>query len=182
MQENKKYILLGAVIIGMTILFAYLFGNSMSQVNWREDYVETNKGPFGTYLSLKLLEEYFPENGVTILTEKISSVLDSAEMPANYVFVGGDMYMDSLSEAALVRFVQKGNKAFIPSKAPPIHLIRQVFDLRERITINIAPRHQPACESVEAGSRYQCQGQHRQDSGNCDDSRPEFVARVRHGI
>ena len=128
MQENKKYILLGAVIIGMTILFAYLFGNSMSQVNWREDYVETNKGPFGTYLSLKLLEEYFPENGVTILTEKISSVLDSAEMPANYVFVGGDMYMDSLSEAALVRFVEKGNKAFITSKAPPMDLMRQVFE------------------------------------------------------
>ena len=130
MQENKKYILLGAVIIGMTILFAYLFGNSMSQVNWREDYVETNKGPFGTYLSLKLLEEYFPEHGVTILTAKISSVLDSAVMPANYVFVGGDMYMDSLSEAALVRFVEKGNKAFIN---PDILFLLEPQNLEQQI-------------------------------------------------
>lgn len=128
MQDNKKYILLGLAILLMTVFFAYFFGGSKKQVNWREDYKEENKGPFGTYLSLKLLEEYFPNNGVTILKDSIASILEKKENPANYVFIGGNMYMDSLGESALVEFVEKGNKAFIASKSPPSDLMQLIFE------------------------------------------------------
>lgn len=127
MQDNKKYILLGVAILLMTLFFAYFFGGAKQPVNWREDYKETNTGPFGTYLSLKLLEEYFPKNEVTILKDSIPAVLEKEENPANYVFIGGNMYMDSLAEDALLKFVEKGNKAFIASKSPPIDLMSFVF-------------------------------------------------------
>lgn len=128
MQTNKKYIFLALAIIGMTLLFAYMFGGGKKHVNWREDYVETNLGPFGTYLSLKLLEGYFPDHDVKILTDSIAILLEAEEEPANYVFIGGDMYMDSLSEVTLAKFVEKGNRAFIASKVPPKDLMQQVFE------------------------------------------------------
>ncbi|MFT4759360.1 MAG: hypothetical protein ACI9XO_001151 [Paraglaciecola sp.] len=128
MQDNKKYILLGIAILLMTVFFAYFFGNPKKQVNWREDYKEINKGPFGTFLSLKLLEEYFPNNGVTILKDSIAQTLEKEENPANYVFVGGNMYMDSLGESALLKFVERGNKALIASKSPPSDLMQLVFE------------------------------------------------------
>lgn len=116
----------------MLVFFTYFFSgerkDKLPPVNWQEDYEEANKGPFGTFLTLKLLEEYFPNQDVTILEDSLATKLNQAKSPANYVFVGGKIEMDSLSEISLLKFVEKGNKAFLSSKSPPIGLMQQVFE------------------------------------------------------
>jgi len=132
MQENKKYLFLSIIVLLMLFFFAYFFNEErktkLQSVNWEEDYEEINKGPFGTFLTLKLLEEYFPNQDVTILKDSLTTKLNQAENPANYVFVGGKISMDSLAENSLLKFVEKGNKAFLSSKSPPIRLMQQIFE------------------------------------------------------
>lgn len=112
----------------MLVFFGYFFQEEKEEtVDWQENYQTANKGPFGTFLTLKLLEAYFPENGVEFLKDSIAATLQNEENPANYLFIGSKMYMDSLSESALLEFVEKGNKAFIVSKLPPIELMSKIF-------------------------------------------------------
>lgn len=128
MPSNKKYLFIVAAILLMVVLFAYFFsGSSKNRISWREDFNATNQGPYGTYLTLKLLDQYFPNDEVKILTDSIPTILDAVEEPANYFFIGDNMYMDSLSENSLLAFVERGNTAFITCKIPPFELMQQIF-------------------------------------------------------
>lgn len=125
-QVNKApYLWLGGVALLVLAALIY-FRAGGDRIDWKEDYLEESKEPYGTYVVHQLLHGYFPGRQFRDMDQKLSKALPPIAS-GNYVFVGGGMYLDSSDLSALLRFVKKGNNAFISTKTIPFELADEIF-------------------------------------------------------
>lgn len=125
---NRKPVIVGAAIIFVLVLLALLFRSNRRPIDWRETYDETSKAPYGTFVIHELLQKYYPERQFLTLSDSINGRLPtSAESPANYVFIGEAMYMDSTDTQTLLSFVAEGNTALISSRTIPFDLMSYLY-------------------------------------------------------
>lgn len=125
---KRKYILvliLAAVLATATLML--LFRNPPRKFDWRETYDEASRQPYGTYVIFELLQNLFPGQPVEVLRDSLHGRLPEEGEPANYVFVGQALYMDSSDVNALLHFVEAGNLAFISSKTIPYDLMFHLY-------------------------------------------------------
>ena len=59
------------------------------------------------------------------------SYLEANEGPANYIFIGNRIYLDSNSRETLLEFVAEGNSAFIASRSLPSEILRRIYGTEE---------------------------------------------------
>ena len=137
MQPNRSpiYIAVFAVLI-LGGVFYYLYEDGNARYNWSESswqkkdgYSEKNVEPYGTNITHRLLNNYFPGKRLIDLKNDVAKELpnDSIGIGDNYVFVGEAMYLDSLGTDRLLKFVKAGNTAFISSKTIPFDLMNYVY-------------------------------------------------------
>ncbi len=134
-MSNRRLIILvisAALLLGAGLYYYYSLQNP--RFDWEDSwnkkaYKETNPEPYGTQVMHRLLENYFPGHRLVNLEKNVAAELpDSSQtQPATYVFVGEAMYLDSLSTARLLDFVQRGNTALISSKTIPFDLMFHLY-------------------------------------------------------
>ena len=76
---------------------------------------------------MKMLKAQTPGNFTYNTKKSISSLLDSGIQNTAYVFVGGSLYLDSMSAEVLVNFIARGNDAFIACQYMPSRITRQMM-------------------------------------------------------
>jgi hypothetical protein len=130
MSSTTRYILLGVVIAALLALFIYIRGKEKKQLDWKENYIEKNKDPFGSHVIHEILKTYFPDKKCEDLKDHIAKSLpkpDSLKEPANYVFIGDGLFADTADTDKLLLFVQEGHHAFIAANALPNYLLENIF-------------------------------------------------------
>jgi hypothetical protein len=118
-QKNIRYILIAAVIILATIFFFLNYFNKGNEFNWNENYREDNKEPYGTYVVHNLLQKQFENKKFTTVKSHLVEELPmkKGDEPANYIFIGEGIYLDSADLSTLLNFAENGNNVFISSKS-----------------------------------------------------------------
>jgi len=125
---NRKPIIIGVTIFLLLVLLALLFRSNRRPLDWRETYDEDSRSPYGTFVIHELLQDYYPEHQFRTLSDSIhGQLLYPSNQPANYIFIGEAMYMDSLDMQALLNFVLEGNTALISSRTIPYDLISYLY-------------------------------------------------------
>jgi len=124
-MNRTGYFILGLAALLLLAIFLLLRQNR-SKFDWRETYDEAEKDPYDTYVIQQLLEDYFPDQPFTILTENIADKLLSDE-PGTYVFIGEAQLMDSAAMNSLLHFVETGHTAFIASRMLPPDLQDELY-------------------------------------------------------
>lgn len=127
MLKRKNIAVLAVAAVLATALLMFLFREPPRRFDWRETYDEASRQPYGTFVIYELLQGLFPGEQVELLKDSLSGVLPGERGPANYVFVGQALYMDSLDLRALLGFVEAGNLAFISSKTIPYDLMFHLY-------------------------------------------------------
>ncbi len=99
------------------------------QETWSKNaYSEKSDQPYGTRILHRVLEGYHPGNQFTDIRQNLPAELPLDSLhPATYFFVGGGVYLDSISTAHLLAFVQAGNTAFLSSKTIPFDLMFHLY-------------------------------------------------------
>lgn len=117
-QKNIRYILIGAVLV-LGIVFFFLNRNSQNEFDWTENYREDNKEPYGTYVVHNLLKKQYENKKFTTIKTHLAEELPTkkSKNPANYIFIGESIYLDSTDLSTLLTFAENGNNVFISSKS-----------------------------------------------------------------
>ena len=108
----------GYIFIILLVAATFFLITSMTKKrrDWRENYIETSKEPYGSFVITGLLKNYFPGKKFVEQSESIATVLpnpDTLKSTANYVFIGDGYWADSADIDRLNLFVHEGNNAFI---------------------------------------------------------------------
>jgi hypothetical protein len=128
MQSNQRPILIVLVVLlALSVLFALLWPSS-PRYNWSESYNPKSDQPYGSLVIQQLLEKgLIEEQAFHLLEDSLHKSLPEDVVPANYVFIGGGMLLDSITVAALQTFVSNGSTAFISSNALPQKLFEEIY-------------------------------------------------------
>lgn len=127
MNTRRFWLILGVVVV-LTLAIMYLLYRGGQRYSWVENYWDTNKGPYGTFVIHNLLKAYFPGKPFYYLKESMATELPGdPEEHSSYVFIGEAQYLDSADIARLLRFVRKGNTALIASRSLPRRLMSSLY-------------------------------------------------------
>ncbi|MBK9014267.1 MAG: DUF4350 domain-containing protein [Saprospiraceae bacterium] len=123
---SKKQIpyIIAALMLLLALLFYILKGNGKTNYSWREHYDPNSKDPYGTYLVRNLLETYYPGQPFEVVMDSLGERLDSGI----FIYVGNEFSLDSLTLNQLLRFVERGNQAFIACSYIPQGLLDSLND------------------------------------------------------
>lgn len=101
------------------IVLSFFFWGCNTKTDWRENYRERSKDPFGTYIIANETEHLFSDNNFTLLNKHIYDYFndiyyeDEANI-ANYICIKSTAYrLDEESLEKLLKFVASGNDVFL---------------------------------------------------------------------
>ncbi|QOD61345.1 hypothetical protein H9I45_02545 [Polaribacter haliotis] len=100
------------------LVFFVLFA-SCKKTNWRENFREKEKSPFGNYIISKEATNLFPKEKITFLDENIYDFLlfdnpEDSTTTRNYILIKHSAYHQTKEGTdELLDFVSQGNSAFI---------------------------------------------------------------------
>lgn len=131
MTDKRPFIIFGIAAL-LILTFFIVFRSNNDRYSWDENYEESNKSPYGTFVVYNLLKDYFPDHQLTDISRSIFDELpvESSESngpPANYIFIGEGLYLDTADVDQLLDFVEAGNTAFISSKSIPFDLMDSIY-------------------------------------------------------
>lgn len=125
-RSTLLIVLVVLLVVGLGATLAWY--GLRHQYSWVEDYKDTNKGPYGTYVLHEILKSFSEKKHALIDIEKSFKELPlKTKQASNYVFVGEGLYYDSLEAKRLMAFVKRGNTAFIASKTLPSFLMDELY-------------------------------------------------------
>ena len=131
MTDKRPFIIFGIAAL-LLLTFFIVFRSKQDRYSWNENYEESNKSPYGTFVVYNLLKDYFPKYELFDISRNLvkdlpKDVPNSDGLSGNYVFIGEGMYLDSSDVDQLLAFVSAGNNAFITSKSIPYDLMYYVY-------------------------------------------------------
>lgn len=128
-MKRSVSITLLVVAISLLLLFVILGGGGRSKsFNWAETYKTNSPQPYGTQIIHKMMDGYFPNEEMKIISTDLSTDLPAnSDEVSNYVFIGEASYLDSADVQRLLEYVANGNNVFISSKSLPYDLMFYVF-------------------------------------------------------
>ncbi|MCC7302292.1 MAG: hypothetical protein IT233_06600 [Bacteroidia bacterium] len=131
-MKSKGGIIAGitGLVLLLTLLFAWLMNDDKSEFNWTERYEITQKQPFDLSVTYDLLKNRCKESEFSVISRPMGEELPklSWKDTANYVLIGGSLYLDSLALENLLSFVDQGNNAFLISRYFPENLMYRIYD------------------------------------------------------
>ncbi len=123
MKNNQRIWIIAAILVIITGL-SILFWNSGRRVSWLETYRIESRDPYGTFVIGELLKDYFPGQPFQVLSDSLPKQFPAGSgTPANYLFIGEGLLIDSTGIETLTDFVAAGNTAFIASRTLPNELV-----------------------------------------------------------
>ena len=123
-----RNIAIALVILASLIALALLFRTDSKRFDWRETYERGSLQPYGTGIIYRLLERRL-EGEINVVTDSLSEMLPRmTSRPADYVFIGEAIFLDSADLERLLQFVRFGNTAFISSRSIPLPLVYRIYD------------------------------------------------------
>ena len=133
MNTRNTYILIGLAVLAVLGVLFYRQSQSRAKYDWRESWIpeaysEKSQQPYGTQVLYRLLDVYFAGHPLKTIQAQVAGELPlQPAQPANYVFVGEGLYLDSLSTQRLLAFVENGNTALLSSKTIPFDLMFHLY-------------------------------------------------------
>jgi hypothetical protein len=127
MKLSKRILVLGLCFLAILLLLALFFSKGRSRIDWRENYKEDSREPYGLNVVKGLLNDYFINGELIIIEDSIKGTLPTTADVGNYIFIGEALYMDSTDLRYLLDFVKAGNTAFIASKTIPFDLMFHIY-------------------------------------------------------
>lgn len=113
-RGNTGLVIIGAIIlVGLILMFLL----AKPRYNWYEHYTEDRDLPYGTSLLQELLERSSSDVDFITVNDTLHKMFDTAEFKknSNYVYIGRELYLDSLDLVALDEFIRAGNHALVIS-------------------------------------------------------------------
>lgn len=112
-KNNIPIIIILIVVLGLGVGIYFWYTNKEKpKHSWYETYKNDKKEPYDTYIIAEMLEKYFPENKFNVIRRPLHESLPR-NTGNNYIFIGSGMFIDSLSESKLLKYVARGNNAFL---------------------------------------------------------------------
>ncbi|NNE55228.1 MAG: hypothetical protein HKN32_04360 [Flavobacteriales bacterium] len=107
-------VILVAALLGLLLWWYF----SSDRLDWREKYTPDSTDPYGGWVMKELLSASRDSADFHILSDTLyrETRIDSFQTKGNYIFLGRQIYLDSLEIDYLLSFVEKGNSAFLISK------------------------------------------------------------------
>ncbi len=126
---NSRRIILGIGVLFILILVVWAIRGSQQRFSWRETFKIDSKEPYGLYGLYELLDDYSGVESVKRLKDSLAGELPTtiASGKANYVFVGGGLFMRPQDRDELLAFVSAGNTAFLSARVLPYDLMFYLY-------------------------------------------------------
>lgn len=124
----RNRITIALLLLGVLLLAALIWwiGRQQQGFSWRETYDIESRQPYGVYALHQLLNEYFPDDSVTILQDSLFLPERTVDSNANYFFIGQGFFLSPDRQEQLLRFVEAGNRAVITCWAIPYELMYEL--------------------------------------------------------
>ncbi|MFZ1634894.1 MAG: DUF4350 domain-containing protein, partial [Chitinophagales bacterium] len=122
-------IVLGAIGLGLLVLlFAMRGRDTDKKYYWGEDYNPISDQPYGTSVMTELLDDYFPNHDLTIVSTDINAALqDTKPEHRTYLYIGDYPYYTDSTFALIKDFVSRGNDAFLALNSIPENLSNDIL-------------------------------------------------------
>ena len=133
-MKRNEIVIIVIVIVFVTGLIIWLdpFNNS-EQYNWSPDYQPGSEEPYGTSILHGLLENYFPEHKMRVITSDLEETLQQAEgTHSSYIFLGEFPYYTDSTFNLLADYVARGNDAMIITTQIPAALSEKIFGMGDQ--------------------------------------------------
>ncbi len=128
-MTNKRFLYI-AIVLMIGLVFLILVLRPQKGFNWRENYKQTSKDPYGAQVMAELLKKRAGAGDFHILQDSLTASLPlDLEQPAGYVFVGPAMFLSEGDLLHLLDFAERGGHVFLSSKVAPYQLISEFYDM-----------------------------------------------------
>ena len=126
---NSRRIILGLGVLFLLALLVWAIRGQQQRFSWRETFKINSKEPYGLYGLYELLDDLSGVVDFRTLEDSIAGNLptDVVDGPANYVFVGGGLFMRPQDRDDLLAFVSAGNTAFLSAAVLPFDLMFYLY-------------------------------------------------------
>jgi hypothetical protein len=116
-----------AFIVTLVFVLLIWFYNAPKEYNWQVYLRPNGSEPYDTEVLYKLLQNVRDNQVFYTIEDSLEIRLqDSSEAVDNYVFLGDDLYIDSLEISTLIEFVENGNNIFFFSSIPTNPLLYEL--------------------------------------------------------
>lgn len=120
MLRNKTPLIIGLVVIVIVLAVLLVVFMPSGGTDWRKTYNPDSKQPYGTEVIKDVLPGMLGQTELNkvdgLLYKALPKVIDTGQ---TYFFLGGHYFLNDSSIAALLQFVERGNKAIILSNSFP---------------------------------------------------------------
>ena len=125
MPKPNKYLLILLATVVAYMLFEYY---RPKPINWQPTYQNDDKIPFGTQALFELLPDVMPQKAVKTVRLPVYNFLTETRLPprSNYVFINQAFTADGNDLKQLLKYVRRGNNAFISAYNIPDSLGKQL--------------------------------------------------------
>jgi hypothetical protein len=138
-------------LIGSTvILFIYLVAQyyKPKPTDWTASYLKEDKIPFGLYVLNQEIGSLFPAAAIKTSRQPLYNTLKGqSHLNTNYLIIAGSVKMDKLDYRELIKYLHKGNHAFIASFDVG-KLLKERLRLRTRTVFDLSAQRSPAINFV----------------------------------
>ena len=126
---NSRRIILGLGILFLLALLVWAVRGQQQKFSWRETFKIDSKEPYGLYGLYSLVDNLSGIRDSRTLKDSLAGNLpaDVTDGPANYVFVGGGLFMRPQDRDELLAFVKAGNTAFLSANVLPFDLMFYLY-------------------------------------------------------
>ncbi len=131
MKQNKAlWIVLIVFLVALTLFLFIFFGGEKDKYIWYERYQHDEKEPYDLSVIHDLLPSLNPGSKLRDIENHMGREMEEVGKGGgqNYVFIGGGIFMDSLSKENLFEFVAEGNNAIVISRYVPQEIMFRLYD------------------------------------------------------
>lgn len=114
MRTKEK--IFAVLLLVIFIVIGIVEYNAPLPLNWDYSFSRFDKIPYGEYAVYDMLEDIFPGKKITSSDLSLYNSLDDSTINTNLIIINKTFAPDSLEADALLRFVSRGNTAFISAE------------------------------------------------------------------
>jgi hypothetical protein len=119
-MDKSRIWLWAGFLAFVTAALLYFFWPGGKKLNWYENYRPDNQQPYDASLIYELVKDQSGKDRFVEVRDDLEGALKKWEgTPANYVFIGEGMWLDSLDASVFLDFVEKGGTLFLSVKIAP---------------------------------------------------------------
>jgi hypothetical protein len=126
MERSRLWMWIGFLVIVLAVLL-FLFWPGEAPLNWDETYRKDSRQPYGTQVIFELVKEMAGQDRFFVVEDSLIGFLE-AEKPANYVFLGTGMWLDTAEQNYLLDFIRDGNTALLITTGLPEEMLERLFE------------------------------------------------------